>query len=807
MRKRMMQRLAAAAAVVLAVMPLPGYTPMESGDEGAVVAARRAQAPQIEKNDVVLDETRAQQSRTQAHDPLRKDHGVRKAVNQPGFRVALRDARFGEAMASSSSSPCPKWICGANSPVVDGAEIVTQPVQVRQARRHQAQQLTEKDVAVNDTPAQQPLKKRAVDSLRSAETMRKALTRPGLNAAAQGARFGEAFGLNLNSPIVDGAEIVAQSDQVHPARRHQAQQLTEKDVAVNATPAQPSLQNRAFDRLQNADDMRKALTRPGLNAAAQGARFGEAFGLNLNSPIVDGAEIVAQPVQVHPARRHQSQQLTDKDVTVNDAPAQQPLQKRKVYSLRSAEPIRKALTRPGLNAAAQGARFGEAFGLNLNSPIVDGAEIVEQPDQVHPARRHQVQQLTGKDVVLDGTSAQPSLQKRKFDSRNPEHMRKALTRSGLNAAAQCARFGEAFGQNLNSPVVDGADIVAQSDQVHPARRHQVQQLTGKDVVLDGTSAQQPLQKRKFDSRNPEHMRKALTRSGLNAAAQSARFGESFGVNLNSPIVDAMAPTSGAFHELNLAGAPNAAGFAIAGVRNGDTAYDLEVTGASVTAHPRGRTAPRLTGAALAGLVLDLRDARGARYALQVASSGTTTYWVGARDLVPTYTLTYTSTAQPVPQPLCTAGVNEAILFTGDRYDAARKTVTATGAAARGWVNIACARTALAKLFLVRHTEASQAVPTTPAERQAMFKMFTGDYCGDGTPFTVHGQPLLWADAKAITKFAATPASFEAIWNENGAVCLDQPRRPELATAMTAHCRPLPRCTPQAAGYVMSANPR
>jgi hypothetical protein len=89
----------------------------------------------------------------------------------------------------------------------------------------------------------------------------------------------------------------------------------------------------------------------------------------------------------------------------------------------------------------------------------------------------------------------------------------------------------------------------------------------------------------------------------------------------------------------------------------------------------------------------------------------------------------------------------------------------------------------------------------------MFKMFTGDYCGDGTPFTVRGRPLLWEDAKVITRFTATPASLEAVWNENGAVSLDQPRRPELAAAMNAHCRPLPRCTPQTAGHVTSANPR
>jgi len=268
-----------------------------------------------------------------------------------------------------------------------------------------------------------------------------------------------------------------------------------------------------------------------------------------------------------------------------------------------------------------------------------------------------------------------------------------------------------------------------------------------------------------------------------------------------------AATSRSFHELNLHGIANTAGFAVTGVRKGTIPYDLRVSGSTVTAHARVGTGPRLSGAALVGLVIDLRDAGGDRYALRFAAAGTTAYWAGSPDLVTTYSLTYTSAAQAVAQPLCTAAVNEAILFAGDRYDAARKTVMATGAATRGWVNVACAGTALAKLFLVRHTGASQEVRTERAERQAMLKMFTADVCGDGTSFTVHGQPLFWADAKGITRFPDTPRSLEAVWNEHGAVCMEQPRRPELAHEITAHCGPLPRCTPQSHGHAVSANPR
>lgn len=212
---------------------------------------------------------------------------------------------------------------------------------------------------------------------------------------------------------------------------------------------------------------------------------------------------------------------------------------------------------------------------------------------------------------------------------------------------------------------------------------------------------------------------------------------------------------------------------------------------------------------LVGSVIELRGPNDARYEIQVVATGTTYFWAGTREPVATYVLTYTTDAQPVPQPLCTVGANEAILFGGDRYDAGTKTVTATGAAAAGWLNIACAGTALAKLHLTRHTEASQETATTAAERQAMLKMFTGDVCGDGTSFTVPGQPLLWADAKGLTSFTAAPASVEAVWSDRGAVCLDQFRLPEVAAAIAAHCKLPPPCSSvgaPAAGHVTSANP-
>jgi hypothetical protein len=260
----------------------------------------------------------------------------------------------------------------------------------------------------------------------------------------------------------------------------------------------------------------------------------------------------------------------------------------------------------------------------------------------------------------------------------------------------------------------------------------------------------------------------------------------------------------------MGGSPNSAGFAVIAVRKGTIPYTVENAGPALVARPQVAGAPRLEGPSLVDLVFTLRDTTARLYTLRIAATNTTRFWADPQAPIRTYALTYAALDASTSRPLCTTSLNEAILFAGDRYDSVNRTVIATGAEASGWINIACAGTALAKLYLTRHTEASQIVATTRGERQAMLKMFSADVCGDGTYFTVHGQPLLWADAKGITKFASAPASIEAIWNEKGAVCLDTPRKPELTSAIAARC-PRPSCggatTPSGRGYVISANPR
>jgi hypothetical protein len=191
-----------------------------------------------------------------------------------------------------------------------------------------------------------------------------------------------------------------------------------------------------------------------------------------------------------------------------------------------------------------------------------------------------------------------------------------------------------------------------------------------------------------------------------------------------------------------------------------------------------------------------------------------TYWAGDPDPIPSYLIA----ARPIdsnckPYPICKihppageaipAGLeHDALVFEGDEYDATTKTVTDTTTTTgepSSIFNLACAGTAPAKMHLMRHTAAggwtadgrvgSDGKPpyyTTVEERRAMLKMFTADYCGAGHSFTVDGQDLHYGDANHW--YPETPSldhsggvipsgtgSIEALWDDHGAVCLDEPR--------------------------------
>ncbi len=162
-----------------------------------------------------------------------------------------------------------------------------------------------------------------------------------------------------------------------------------------------------------------------------------------------------------------------------------------------------------------------------------------------------------------------------------------------------------------------------------------------------------------------------------------------------------------------------------------------------------------------------------------------------------------------------------VVFVGDRYDFKTKTIAVKEKAA-GWLNIACDGSATFKLHSTRHTQASSDAThhTTRAERQALLNMYFANYCGDSTVNTVTGHPLHYAvDSGWFDNFYGGGPfldgvdTVEAIWDENGAVCLKEPRLADVAYEdVKCGGQLIPVCTQrmiarwQDHGHVLSGNP-
>ena len=119
-----------------------------------------------------------------------------------------------------------------------------------------------------------------------------------------------------------------------------------------------------------------------------------------------------------------------------------------------------------------------------------------------------------------------------------------------------------------------------------------------------------------------------------------------------------------------------------------------------------------------------------------------------------------------------------IVFTpGEVYLDASKTVVPNQPA---FVTVACRGHAVAKLKFLGH-DPNDNYGSQPENRQAALKMLTADYCGNGISHTTVGQPLEWQDELGLFSLSWTPKleDLEARWDENGAVCLNEPRSPTV----------------------------
>jgi hypothetical protein len=206
----------------------------------------------------------------------------------------------------------------------------------------------------------------------------------------------------------------------------------------------------------------------------------------------------------------------------------------------------------------------------------------------------------------------------------------------------------------------------------------------------------------------------------------------------------------------------------------------------------------------------LIDVNGSPYEISIASAGQTAhFWLRHPVAIWEYELRYRPlfgppAAQRKKRALCSEGDGDptkvsAIVFGGDLYNPVTKEV-AEGPGTAGWMNVACVDSAPYKMYRIGHTSAASTrigLATTLAQRQAMMNAWTSNLCGDGTSHTNQGETVLMRESfdvqNAQSPYLGEMGSYEAIWSEHGAVCLDTHRREDTEPGITAMLRTA--CTP------------
>lgn len=197
---------------------------------------------------------------------------------------------------------------------------------------------------------------------------------------------------------------------------------------------------------------------------------------------------------------------------------------------------------------------------------------------------------------------------------------------------------------------------------------------------------------------------------------------------------------------------------------------------------RGGT--RYTRQQLVGGIMMVRVGNDLPLPVTIAGTEMVDSWAQGGAPVAAYTLLY-----PEPKELlgsknvCSGSLtdgltNSATVLGGETYDGVQKTVNS---GMSGWFTLACAGSAAAKMKLMGYGPQSprpnSGSAASVAERQATLKMITADYCGTGQSYTHTGTPVVWANREGTVDNSNynSPGQIEAVWNEHGALCLENKR--------------------------------
>lgn len=242
-----------------------------------------------------------------------------------------------------------------------------------------------------------------------------------------------------------------------------------------------------------------------------------------------------------------------------------------------------------------------------------------------------------------------------------------------------------------------------------------------------------------------------------------------------------------FHELSLNGTPELeSGFRFLGFKRGQTTYTLQVVHGRIIGTSAG--GDQIQGQGLVGADLLVGKGTVPEFAIQIQQVGQVPYWAGSTGKqVESYLLQWAPLNPPAAtlrlQDLCSnepsrdspdllnMNTRHALVFEGDRIDGHSKREFGVDIS---WFNIGCAGHTLAKMYLTGHVQAAgvDGFVTTLAQRTAVIKMFSADYCGTGAAYTVAGMPLRYRNSPGWLAYRSPlPVSLEARWSATGATCV------------------------------------
>lgn len=250
------------------------------------------------------------------------------------------------------------------------------------------------------------------------------------------------------------------------------------------------------------------------------------------------------------------------------------------------------------------------------------------------------------------------------------------------------------------------------------------------------------------------------------------------------------------HTLGVEGQMNADGITVLGIKSpSQTLYQLKTEGDELLAWD-GSTIAAM-GAGLVGWTILLRQGAELLEIQVLDHTNTMASWAAGAAPISAYALGYYDPEEGELVNLCPGATIDETAVTILRdvvYDEEAHEIHDE----LGWMTLACFGNAAAKMKLMsygRYTHFHQAIPATEAQRQATIRMITADYCGIGVSFTAQGTLLDWLNALGTVTPQHDPdpswEHVEAIWDENGALCLSTPRLAALAE-VKAYCS-LPAC--------------